>query len=252
MNENWNFKPTVKRGWSTGEKHNCASACSWAEEHQQDSSLTILISRPVEAAIMTLCKKIKDEWQMLLLGEEVEGGLLITDYYIPKQQVTAASVKNLDCIDAAFIRDRGVVATIHSHSNMAVFFSSTDDEYTNNSLIKNHIVVNNRYETTAVMRRALPCGMVKFVKAKVDFESTPEADSKDISNIELLPIQSSWKEDREKWEHEYDSYEGYGGNDMYGGKLVNSQAEKPASAWLRTFDKKKSKKFAKKLKGGIA
>ena len=157
--------------WSVGKEPEVARACSFCTAEKA----TIIISDEVLAAIYQLCEKVEDEWQMLLTGtEDAEKHVVrVTGYYIPKQEITAASVKNLDCIDKARIDELGIVATIHSHSNMDVFFSHTDETKTNKSLIKNHIVWNNKGEYKAIRAVRLPCGMNKFIDATVVRDMPP-------------------------------------------------------------------------------
>jgi hypothetical protein len=105
---------------------------------------------------------------MLLIGTEHEGNVVrITDYYVPEQKVTSASVKMNECMDLETVQKLGIVATIHSHASMKVFFSGTDYTETNTSFIKNHIVVNNKQEFIATKAIELPCGMKRFIDAVV-------------------------------------------------------------------------------------
>jgi len=114
------------------------------------------------------CEQVKTEWQVLLIGEEREDNVVYCDdYFIPKQEVTSASVTNIDCIDKKVIEDKSIVGTIHSHGNMSVFFSTTDEESTNTSLIKNHIVTNNNGDYVGTKAIDLPCGMKRFIDAQI-------------------------------------------------------------------------------------
>ncbi len=104
---------------------------------------------------------------MCLIGRVMENGDVAVDgYYIPKQSVTAASVRNEEPITLSFIKEYNVVASIHSHANMQVFFSSTDEQ-TNRSLIRYHIVTNNRGDYLAVGRVMLPCGAQLMLDVEV-------------------------------------------------------------------------------------
>lgn len=161
-----------KNGWSSQSAWNTGEApakecteCSFSKER---GGYAIRIHPDVFGAIFRLCETVKEEWQMLLSGGVQENLVFINGYYIPKQQVTASSVKNLEAIDKEFIDENSIVATIHSHSTMGVFFSATDDEFTNMSFIQHHIVVNNKGDFVAKSRIDLPCGMMKFVPAKVE------------------------------------------------------------------------------------
>ena len=152
---------------------------------------------------------------------------MINDYYVPKQEYSAATVKNLDCIDKKFIDDNKVVATIHSHSSMGVFFSSVDYDKTNTSLIKNHIVVNNAGEFCATKRVDLPCGMQKFVTAKV---------TRDLPEITLPKKIKGFKKIQKAKPTYYAG--GYYGGGVYevGGGLIGSQAIKPFKRKTHAFD----------------
>lgn len=156
------FQPRGK--WTTGEEKKECKNCDYIKN---DKGFNIKIHPEVFSAIFFLCAKIEQEWQMLLKGGETGDQVIINGYYIPKQEVTGSTVKNLDAIDEEFIIENDIVATIHSHSTMGVFFSHTDDEFTNMSHIKHHIVVNNRHELVAKSRYDLPCGMAKFADSKV-------------------------------------------------------------------------------------
>ena len=155
--------------WDTGKdvKDNVAKDCSWCEKSEK---VTIKISWAVYTVIKQLCVQIKDEWQMLLIGEVDGPEVLITGYYIPRQEVSGADVKNLDCISKDFIAENKIVATIHSHSSMGVFFSSVDDEKTNLSTIKYHIVTNNEGAYKACQQITLPCGLVQLKDADMTLQ----------------------------------------------------------------------------------
>jgi proteasome lid subunit RPN8/RPN11 len=118
---------------------------------------------------------------LLLCGTDDGDVVTVTDYFVPIQEISKATVKNLDCIDKARIEELSIVATIHSHSSMSVFFSHTDYEKTNTSLIKNHIVVNNKGDMVATKCVDLPCGKKIFVGADVT-RAMPELPK--VENIE--------------------------------------------------------------------
>jgi len=166
--------------WDTGDKCNNAEDCSWAE---QFTGSVIYISPEVQSVIRELCNKVKTEWQMLLTGEEKKDGVYVTGYWIPKQEVTTSTVTNLDVVDKAVIAERKIVCTIHSHADMGVFFSGVDEKFTNNSLIKNHIVVNNKGQMKATMRYELPCKMVHFFDAEAQVIMPDGAEVEGMGNI---------------------------------------------------------------------
>lgn len=166
--------------WSTEVEQKVAKECSYAPE----SKTSILISETVWNVVEKLCSDIKVEWQMFLIGTKDGQDIYITDYIIPKQKVTAASVENLECVDEKYISDNSIIASMHSHGTMKVFFSSTDKE-TNMSDIKYHIVVNNKLESLAIEQIELPCGYKKESPIEVLIEKhKPDIEVKGIENIE--------------------------------------------------------------------
>jgi hypothetical protein len=164
-------------GWSTGESamSNCAKDCSWMDA-QKFPEVKMLLSKKVGDTVKYLLENVPVEWQLLLIGAPVvhqeKEALLITDYYIPKQVVGAAHVRNIDCIDKTLITEKNVVSTMHSHVDMSAVFSQTDWESCNSSPIKYHVVINKRYEYEAVKQISLACGMFKFQHIKIAFEAT--------------------------------------------------------------------------------
>ena len=257
--------------WTT-KPYQCASACSFQDAKKD--KFEILITDPVNKVIKSLCSKVKVEWQLLLIGEGDQEGIIITDYYVPKQEVTGSTVKNLDCIDAEAVKNMGIVATLHSHANMNVFFSSVDDESTNNSFIKTHLVVNNKFEFVACNRVDLPCGMVKFNSADVLLEES-DVEIKGFDAITVLKgAGTHWnymgQEAREplpwfKEEYEYGSYEsgdhaGLPIVDMHGAPLKNGshsvenaeqKKERAFDLHFGSYNKKNRKNKYKMLKGGM-
>lgn len=190
--------------WDTGDKCTNADDCSWAEQY---TGSTIWITPEVQAVIKKLCEDIETEWQALLTGTENKEGVWVTGYWIPKQEVTGSTVKNLDCIDKKVIKDKSIVCTIHSHASMGVFFSGVDEKFTNNSLIKNHIVVNNKGEMKATMRYELPCKMTHFFEAKARVITPIIETIEGVDNIEKKTYQFSgnyyggkkWEKEKTDW-----------------------------------------------------
>lgn len=170
---------TAKDEWTTGEEVKECKSCDYSTEDE----FKVYIEASVMSAIFGMCQLVEKEWQMMLCGEVKDDKVEVTDYWVPKQEVSYSSVKNLDLIDADVIREKKIVATIHSHANMNVFFSSTDHDCTNMSLVKHHIVVNNKHEFVAKSRVDLPCGMVRFVKTSVVTSVIPQMTIKDFDNV---------------------------------------------------------------------
>ena len=178
--------------WDTGNSH---ADCIATDCDHADSLVIGSIQIPIEidCVIKKLCKDIESEWQILLKCEVKDGNVVVDGYYIPKQEVTGATVKNLDCIDKQFIEENRIIATMHSHSSMGCFFSSTDEEFTNMSLIDNHIVVNNKGEYKACIKYILPCGMTKFFETTmvVDYVQSDEIKIDGVENITKKPFVSN-------------------------------------------------------------
>lgn len=151
-----------------------------------------MLTPKLVAVSRKLCEEIQREWQILLIGEEQEGGIFCYDYFIPKQETGAASVKNNDEITLEFVQKKKIVATMHSHNEIACSFSHTDDQCTNHSFIKHHIVTNNRHDFMAISRIELPCELIKFAKATVVTQVPTVNKVKGIENIEerapLYPV----------------------------------------------------------------
>ena len=172
--------------WETNKKSNCASDCSWVEDKDNKKEVEIYLPLHIQAVISRLCKDIAIEWQMLLVGMIHNGVVDVSSYYIPEQEVSTANVKNLECIDKKFIEENCIIATIHSHGTMGTFFSSVDEEKTNLSLIKYHIVVNNDGDSKAQMQRDLPCGMRSLVDIDIVLEEEEEKVKVPIAGIEKI------------------------------------------------------------------
>lgn len=175
-----------KRGWDTGD---APKICSNCDHTPKDKKQMIYVTYEVWKALMAICGVVKVEWQALLKGTiEENGDVRVSGYYIPKQEVGPAFVKNLDVIDDEFIRTNNIVAGIHSHANMSCFFSQTDVDHTNMSLIKHNIVVNNKGEYKAQTRIDLPCAMVKFIDALVYTVGEPDGEIVGLDNI----VEKKW------------------------------------------------------------
>lgn len=189
-----------KKGWSLPDScYKEAEDCSYQKLHEFPK-VTIYINDEVRNVIRYLCATVKVEWQMLLLGTVSDNMVTVTGYWIPKQVVTGSSVRNDDVINASVIAEKGIVAGIHSHSNMGVFFSPTDKEATNKSLIRYNVVTNNRGEYEAISRHDLPCGLYKFQEADVMF-LIPEQTVAGLENISTTPtvIDKNDEGGQEKW-----------------------------------------------------
>ena len=158
-----------------------ATDCSYCDA---EAKPRFVLTPKVIATVRKLCTDIKLEWQMLLIGDETDDGIFLYDYYIPKQEVGAASVINKDEIDLNFVTKKKIICGIHSHGEIGVGWSNTDDECTNHSFIKNNIVTNNKGDYLAKRRIELPCGLVKFQDARVIMKTPEVKKIKGFDNIE--------------------------------------------------------------------
>lgn len=155
-------------GWNTDNKESARCFIEDCAHSKEASKIKITIQPEVWKVIVALTKEIKVEWQAFLTGTELNGEVVVSGYWIPKQKVGAATVENLDCINRDVVMARGIVASIHSHADMAVFHSGTDMESTCKSAwIKHHITVNNKLEYVVKSQYSLPCGKIAFIKAEV-------------------------------------------------------------------------------------
>lgn len=168
--------------WKTDLEIKCADKCTDLEVRQEN---VIHIPRKIEQVFREMCRRFpKDEWQLLLTGEIADNEIHVDGYYVPKQEVSAAYVRNLDVITREFIVEKRIIAGIHSHVDMGVFFSATDDE-TCKSAIRYHIVTNNRGEYVTRGRHTLACGREGFKPMKLEFETVVE-DAIIIDGIERI------------------------------------------------------------------
>lgn len=132
----------------------------------------------------------KTEWLGYLIGteEESEGSIniKISDVYIPEQEVTASSVRVLEKVNC-----NGIVGVIHSHCNMGVFHSGTDDEY----LIGNHnlsIVTNNKLEFIGKYRYFPKCNSVRNRYFIVNVDITSSESKNYSSKIKIKENQNAY------------------------------------------------------------
>ena len=152
-------------GWETKqeERSNVAKECSYAE----DEKFTIYFPQNIWDVMKKLTREVKLEWQVLLGGtiDEEKQTVLIHSYYIPDQEVTAASVKNNECNDKEFMETHQIVCGLHSHSNMGCSFSSIDEQ--TNLNIPFNVVINNKLQYIAGHYHLLPCGKKYFQSCEI-------------------------------------------------------------------------------------
>ena len=158
-----------------------ATSCSFCDLNIKPE---FVLTPKIIAVSRKLCVDIAREWQILLIGEETDTGIFCYDYYVPKQETGLASVKNNDEITLEFVTKKKIVAGMHSHNEIGCSFSATDEQCTNHSFIKHHIVTNNKHDFLAISRIELPCGLIKFAKAKVIMQVPTVKKVKGVENIE--------------------------------------------------------------------
>jgi len=196
--------------WSTGDDAPVVIELAKSDADKLAKACAYM-TQDVERVIQYLCKTIKVEWQMYLLGRKVtDDDILCDGYYIPRQKVTSASVVNLDVLDAEVVRDKGIIAIIHSHGNMQTFLSSTDLDTIGGAFVDYHMVVNNRYEYTAVRRYPLPKGNYIVLPIGV-YAYSDDLAVEGINNIQHdVPVISGFQNRDKRHTVSY-----YQGNDLY-------------------------------------
>lgn len=173
----------MSKGWEVDKPAKCVTNCDHVADVPKHK---ILITKDVQHVIQAMLHKFpKHEWQMMLTGYIDSNSVCICKgYYIPKQEVKEAYVKNLDCIDVELIAKLGIVAGIHSHVNMHTTPSGTDIEDSVMSLINYHIITNNHLNMNGMRKTILPCGKTAVVKCDVLLENAIDLDTLPIEGLE--------------------------------------------------------------------
>lgn len=125
------------------------------------SAPRVVIPSEIFARILGMTLKIDTEFTLCLEADLVDNAWVVKDFKVPEQEVTDTSVEIKEDIACEGI--------YHSHVNMSASFSSTDDDYANNSH-NFSIVGNKKGELSAVAMIDLPCGTTRVVPAKVEIE----------------------------------------------------------------------------------
>jgi len=158
INEKFNtVAPAGEEYWET--EIDCVEACSKAP-----ADVVIWMKPLVKVKIDALMEKYPNiEWLAYLVGNnENENKNIVEDIYIPKQQVTATKVDNIEATD---FNKLPIIGVLHSHHGMGNGFSGTDHEYVNG----NHDIslVISKDGVAGQVRWKTPCGAFKIVAAKV-------------------------------------------------------------------------------------
>ena len=144
--------PFIDEPWET--EIDCVEECSKAPE-----SITIWIKPMVKEKIDFLMKEFKSiEWLAYLVGEN----FIVEDLLIPKQNVTATRVDNIDCPE---YNDSSVIGVMHSHHGMGTGFSGVDHEWINGNHDISIVIANTG--AAGQVRYKTPCGSIKIVNAVV-------------------------------------------------------------------------------------
>lgn len=147
------------------------SACS-----KMPDNVNVYITPIVKAKIDAMMDEYSSiEWLAYLKGEpKDDGNYLIRDLVFPDSQtISSASVSDIEF--DSFNEHDDIVGVIHSHHNMGIGFSHTDDEFING----NHnvsILVANGGKAEANVRLKTPCGAIKDVKGTVRIHSEVDFD----------------------------------------------------------------------------
>jgi len=146
-----------KRSWSTTTLDSKESWDSGIDDEicpalRDELTASLIIPPEIWNVIQELTEEINSEWLGYLKGDFLNDGFVLNvkEIIIPEQEVTGVSVTVKEDID-------DVQGVVHSHSNMGVFFSGTDDNYinTNNAF---SLVVNKDGKHKAIARIKLNCG----------------------------------------------------------------------------------------------
>ena len=144
-----------------------------------DEPWTILISLRVHAFIKKLDEKITTTEFLVYLDGEInyeKRQIIVTDYYLPEQEVTSASVDVKESNVAP--RYPGV---LHKHPRGVSHFSSVDDEYANVNHIFSILLENGEYKEAVVLVK-LPCGYHIHQKAVVKLQA-PLPEIPDVDDL---------------------------------------------------------------------
>jgi hypothetical protein len=121
----------------------------------------------VRAKIEALMKKYTSrEWLSYLIQKiDCDDPYLVEDTVVPEQVATSGSVDDIVIQEGLVPEGYKMIGVMHSHHNMNIGFSGTDDNWIN----QNHdisILVSHK-EISGQVRFNTPCGAKKIVKCKV-------------------------------------------------------------------------------------
>lgn len=191
----------VSNTWTTGEPTPIVVELAHGDKDKACGGC-VYFKENVAKVVRSLTAKVKEEFQLYLIGKKVaKDDIVVEDYYIPKQIITPASVEHRDIIDAHVVRDMKIVALLHSHGTMQTFFSPTDFKTIAASCVEYHIITNNKGEFTGKRRWLIPGG--NYLALAIDIMTLePEVEIVGMERIEHRPatttIVKSYTYDRSK------------------------------------------------------
>lgn len=174
---------------------------------ETETTWTVNIQERPLKQIYTLTRKYTNlEWMAALIGHETEEETTITQIQIYEQEVTQTGVKLTSNGNIQMRKESNIVGWIHSHNQMPVFTSYTDQETAKWNNIT--IVVNNKKEMIAAKTIKLSCGRTTLINCQIQIEG--EDDEETLRKSEELIIEQKQKEqiliDYEWWEKKKAEY----------------------------------------------
>jgi len=140
----------------------------------------------IPSYLLLVCNSIQQkfpgmEFSILVQPAEIKPYTIIlsTDYAIPKQEVSGASV-DYDGDDMLKKIEEGYTVVIHSHHSMASSFSGTDEEYlhSHGNLIASILFAQGTFKTAKIL-----INNPLFGVAKIDADVEIQYPEVDVSNI---------------------------------------------------------------------
>jgi hypothetical protein len=160
----------------------CVEHCGKAPEH-----VIVWVKPLAKVKIDALMEKFPNiEWLAYLLSDDPEKEPhIVSDIFIPDQEVTATSVDNIQC---ETFNDLPTIGVIHSHHGMGTGFSGTDHAWINQN--HNISLVIAKTGVDGQVRWKTPCDSMKIVPAKVKPYISCEWDKEEFIKEEVKKIAS--------------------------------------------------------------
>jgi len=156
------------------------AAIEWDSGLKVIDKIKVVIDYGVLLILNNIDKKvINNEFSVLFKGEFRESAWYVSpEYYIPKQEVSYASVKYIE--DLAKYRHQGFNVVVHKHPG-TTSFSSVDDKYVNSHFPVSLLYVNNQIVNAKVL-----VSIADNVKIRLPAEVILTFPEKEIENIENI------------------------------------------------------------------